>query len=170
MPLARPAEAGRELHSLPPRRRVHRVLIAASVVVAALDVFLLRYGWVYPLLLTALYVGAFVYTFLASSTQPHLVSICENGLVVENSGHVDWIDWRELASVVYFETFVGSEYDLNAKGAGYRLRQRDLGEQRLEDIIGLVMLRTRFQWITETMAARPEILERYRPTRVDPDN
>lgn len=169
MPLARPAEAGRELHSLPPRRRVNRLLLVAFIAVAALGVFLARYGWVYPATLAALYLGVFVYAFIASARQPHLVSICENGLVVENAGHIEWIDWRELASVVYFETFGGSEYDVNAKGAGYRLRQRDLGEQRLEDIIGLVILRTRFQWITETMAARPEILERYRPTRVDPD-
>ena len=139
------------------------------IAVVAADFFLARYGWVYPLVLTALYVATFVYRFLASARQPHLVSICENGLVVDNDGVVEWIDWRELASVVFFETLSGSQYDVNAKGVGYRLKQRALGEARLEDIIGFIIHRTRFEWITETMAARPEILERYRPTRVDPE-
>ena len=145
-------------------------MLVALVAVGAVGVFLARYAWFYPATLGALWLAAFVYAFRASAQRPHLVAICENGLVVENTGRVEWIDWRELASVVYFETFSGSEYDVNAKGAGYRLRQRDIGEQRLEDIIGLVIHRARFAWITETMAARPEILERYRPTRIDPNS
>jgi hypothetical protein len=144
--------------------------LVALVVVVALDLFLVRHGWIsYASILAALYVATFVYMVLASARQPHLVAICENGLIVANHGCVEWVDWRELASIVRFDTWSGSQYDVNAKGAGYRLKQRDLGEARLQDIIGLIIRRTRFEWITEDMAARPEILERYRPTRVEPE-
>ncbi len=137
-----------------------------GAIVAALDLWLLREGWLYPTVLTALYVATFVCATLTNRRLPNLVAVCENGLLVESRGVIDWVDWRELNSVVHFETLAGSQYDVNAKGVGYRLKQRDIGEARLQDIIGVIIHRARFEWINATMATRPEILERYRPTRI----
>ncbi len=137
--------------------------------VIALDVVFIRSAWQIAAAATGIYLLALITSRLLAGRKPRLAAVCENGLVIDKNGTAEYIDWRELNSITHFETMSGHHYDVNAKGASYRLRQRDVPNGRLQDFIGHIMHRTRFEWLTPTLAARPHILERYRPTRIHHD-
>lgn len=169
MPLRRPTAAGLEVYGLKPRALISMPWLVALAMVVTLDALVIRSAWQIAAAATGIYLLALITSRLLTSRKPRLAAVCENGLVVDKNGTAEYIDWRELNSITHFETIGGHRYEVSAKGTAYQLRQRDIPSGRLQDFIGHIMHRTRFEWLTPTLAARPNILERYRPTRIHHD-
>lgn len=141
-------------------------MLAGWGVVLALDALVFKSPWPVAAGIVGAYLATVVALHVHTKRKAHLASVCEHGLVIETRGAASYVDWRDLASVAKFETLTGQHYDVNVLGATYRLSQHTLGTKLLHDAVDAIVQRSRFEWITDTLAARPKVLERYRPTRV----